>query len=91
MEYRITDMRCKEVINISDGQRLGYIYDVLFSTDTGKITAVILPGQSRMLGLLGREEDYMIPWESIKRISQDVVLVDVKQYVREKRKKSGWL
>lgn len=86
MNYRITDMRCKEVINISDGERMGYIYDVMFSAETGRITAVILPGRSRLMGLMGREEDTVIPWECIKRVSSDIVLVDVKDNLNKIQK-----
>lgn len=77
MNSRISDMRCKEVINIATGDRMGYIYDIVFSVETGKITAVVLPGESRFCGLFGKEEDTVIPWECVKRVSSDVVLVDV--------------
>ena len=89
LNYRISDMRSKEVINITDGERLGVIYDVLFSAETGRITAVILPGGSKLLGLLGRDEDVMIPWENIRRVSNDVVLVEVetKKYLKNNLKR----
>ena len=76
MECRISDMRSKEVINITDGDRLGYIYDIMFSAETGKITAVILPGHSRILGLFGHESDIIIPWSSVRKVSSDVILVE---------------
>ena len=91
MEQRISDMRCKEVISITDGKRLGYVFDVLFSVENGRMTSVILPGKSKLFGLLGREDDYRIPWECIRHISEDIVLVEVKQYIREKRKSRFWI
>ena len=76
MDYRITDMRSKEVINITDGARMGFIYDVLFSAETGKITAVILPG-GKMFSIFGKDNDVIIPWDCIRRVSNDVVLVEI--------------
>ena len=76
MDFRITDMRSKEVINITNGERMGYIYDVMFSVETGRITAVILPGESRMFGLLGHSDDVIIPWDKIRKVSDDMVLVE---------------
>ena len=33
-------------------------------------------GDCRFLGLFGREDDYVIPWLCIKRIGDDLILVD---------------
>ena len=40
------------------------------------MTALIVPGPCRFLGLFGREDDYVIPWLCIKRIGDDLILVD---------------
>ena len=40
---RICDLREKEVINICDGERLGFVEDVEFDLCTGKITHIIAP------------------------------------------------
>lgn len=73
---RIFDFRHKEVINISDGKRLGFIEDVEIDTDSGKITSVIIPISGKVLGVFGKETEYIISWESIKKIGHDIVLVD---------------
>lgn len=75
MECRIADMRCKEVINIRDGYRLGYVGDVEVDTVTGRLVAIVVPGPCRFW-IFGREEDYVIPWPSIKKIGEDIILVD---------------
>ena len=76
MDFRITDMRSKEVINITNGERMGYIYDIMFSVDTGCITAIILPGESKMFGIFGNSEDVIIPWDRVKKVSNDMILVE---------------
>ncbi|QUG85313.1 YlmC/YmxH family sporulation protein [Bacillus nitratireducens] len=74
---RISEFQMKDVVNISDGKRLGNIGDIDFDIDTGKIRAVIISKQTRMLGLFGKEVEFVIPWEKIMKIGEDVILVRV--------------
>ena len=76
MDQRFTDLRCKEVINISDGCRLGYVGDLDLRIPEGEITALIVPGPLKFFGLFGRGEEYYIPWRCIKRIGDDVILIE---------------
>ena len=76
MHCRVVDLRCKEVINICDGCRLGYVCDVEIDLVCGKVIAIIVPGPCRFFGLFGREEDYVIPWEAIRRFGDDIILID---------------
>ena len=74
MQCRIRDLRCKEVINISDGCRLGTVADV--RVPEGQVCAVIVYGPCRFFGLFGRGEEFYIPWDCIARIGDDIILVD---------------
>jgi len=74
---RYTSFRCKEVINVADGSRLGYVNDLEIDAECGKILALVVPGPCRFLGLFGREDDYVIPWPCIRRIGEDIILVDI--------------
>ena len=86
MRCRITELRCKEVINVCDGMRLGFVYDAAIDQLTGKVAAIIVPGPCRYFGLFGREDDYVIPWECIRRIGDDIILIEVSgEHRREKR------
>ena len=76
MEVRLTELRYREVINISDGTRLGFVNDAILDLTSGRILALIVPGPARFFGLFGRESDYILPWESIARIGGDIVLID---------------
>jgi YlmC/YmxH family sporulation protein len=74
---RLSDLRCKEVINECTCKRLGNIDDIEFDEKCGQICAVIIPGQNRYFGLFGKEEEYVIPYRCIKQIGPDIVLVEV--------------
>lgn len=73
---RFTELRCKEVINICDGCRLGYVGDLDLRVPEGEIIAIIVPGPLKLFGLLGRGEEYYIPWHDIRRIGDDVILIE---------------
>ncbi len=73
-----SDFRQKEVININDGKRLGCIIDMEFNLCEGRITAIVVPGTSGWFGFLKGCDDIVIPWEKIKKIGDDVILVDIR-------------
>ncbi len=76
METRIAELRYKEVINVETGSRYGYVEDVQFDTDSGRVSALIIPGRLRLFGLLGRREDVVIPWQAVRRLGEDLILVE---------------
>lgn len=83
-------LRCKEVIDIHTGRRLGYVCDAELDEKEGRLLSLITPGRARWLGLLGREDDYILPWPCIVRIGADLILVDAKdELCRRKRRRQG--
>ena len=76
MECRIREIRNKEVVNICDGCRLGFVGDLEIRMPEGTVCALIVPGPFRFFGLWGRGEDYYIPWDCIQRIGDDIILID---------------
>ena len=77
MGTRVTELRCKEVINITDGQRLGFVSDVEVQLPEGKVLALVVPGPCRFFGLFGRKDDFVIPWNCIRQIGDDIILVEI--------------
>jgi YlmC/YmxH family sporulation protein len=71
------DFSHKEVININDGKRLGYVQDVCANLGDGRITSIIVPGNKKLLNIFSKGEDIVIEWEKIKCIGDDVILVDI--------------
>ena len=78
MGIRVTELSCKEVSCVADGRRLGFVSDVELEAPEGRVLAVLVPGPCRYFGVVGRHEDYVIPWRCIKRIGPDIILVDIK-------------
>lgn len=89
MGCRTEDLRYKEVIDIRDGTRYGYVGDVELDTATGQISALVVYGRLRLFGLLGREEDTVFPWTAVKRFGEDIILVDMGGRTRQQDPRSG--
>ena len=76
MIARITDMHDKEVINISDGTRLGYVDDLEVDTCSAQLTALVISGRNRLFGILGREPDIVVQWKDIEVVGEETILVN---------------
>ena len=76
MECRVSELRYKEIINVSDGSRYGWVGDVEVDLESGQFRALVVPGRLRLFGLLGREEDRVFPWEAVRRFGADTILVE---------------
>ncbi|GAE90615.1 YlmC/YmxH family sporulation protein [Acetivibrio straminisolvens] len=74
---RTSDFREKEVINIKDGRRLGFVGDVEINLQSGRIEAIVIPSGGRLLGFIGKDNECVIPWEKIKKIGEDIILVEM--------------
>lgn len=66
----------KDVIRLQTGENLGKIDDLIFDSDTAQLHAVVLRGRGHLFGLLGSDEDLEIPWQDIKTIGADVIMVE---------------
>ena len=92
MGMRVTDLSCKEVVCICDGARLGYVSDVEVEVPEGQVKAIVVPGKCRWFGLIGHTEDYVIPWNAIRRVGDDIILVECRvNECRCPRPKPHWL
>lgn len=80
---RICDLRQKEVINVKDCKRLGFVGDVDFDIYTGTLLAIIVPGPGCLWGFLGPEKEYVIPFCDICQIGTDIILVELKDKKKE--------
>ena len=54
MICRMAQLQYKEVIDITDGTRYGFVGDVELNSDRGSIEGIVVRGRPRLLGLLGR-------------------------------------
>lgn len=92
MGLTLRDIHAKDVIQMKTGENLGRIDDFVFDESTAQVESVILRGRIRLFGLLGRDEDLVIPWKALKSIGTDVIMVDADvPPAAAPRRFRGWL
>ena len=62
MNCRFTDLRHKEVISACDGTRIGFIDDVIVDTKCATVVSIVIFGRPGFFSLVGKCQDYIIPW-----------------------------
>ncbi|HOV80598.1 MAG TPA: YlmC/YmxH family sporulation protein [Bacillota bacterium] len=78
MQFRISDLGMRDVVNIVDGSKLGPVKDVYIDPENGKIISLVLSsGKRRFFGLLSAGGDVVVPWEKIRKIGVHTLLVEV--------------
>lgn len=75
---RISETKVKEVINIANGEKLGYIYDFEIDLDKGKIVAMIMSGNPKGLNFFSKSNDIIINWDEIVKVGIDTILISFK-------------
>ena len=77
MSTKGMDFKHKEVININNGKKLGFVQDVCANLDNGTITSIIVPGDNKFLSIISSNNDIEIPWKNVKCVGEETILVDL--------------
>lgn len=81
--FSIQNMKTMEVIDVSSGARIGYIKDFKIDCDNHKIISIILPPST--ISWFGKSNDIEIPWEKVKKVGIDIILVDGSDYMENSK------
>lgn len=72
----LSELQKKEIINISDGKKIGMIIDVIVSSQ-GKIDSLIL--EEKRFNKRFSKGEIKVNWEQIVKIGDDIILIDTKK------------
>ena len=73
---RLSDLQNKSIINLVDGKNLGNIIDVNIN-DNGSINGLIVEKRRFLISFFSGKKDLIVKWDSIKKIGEDVILVNL--------------
>ena len=78
---RLKELAGKNVINLYDGMRLGILFEphIAFDPATGHIFQLFLGGRSGFTGTWSEKNSFPIPWNTIEKIGQEVVIVHLEK------------
>lgn len=77
METSFLDLRCKEVVNLSDGRRLGHIIDIAISVANACVIGILVPGEQSFWNILRPCDPIFIPWNQVAKIGEDTIFVEL--------------
>jgi len=87
---RLSEIGGQEIINLYDGGRLGVVADVdlLIDDKTGSIEALLIPNSRSIFSFLADRDYIEVPWESVKKIGQDTLIVELDE--KNNKRKLGY-
>ncbi|MEW6661185.1 MAG: YlmC/YmxH family sporulation protein [Bacillota bacterium] len=85
---KLSELIGKEIVNIYDGARLGTIgdSDLIIDSASGIVDAIIIPGKNGLSRLFANRGQMIIPWESVKKIGDEVIIVEMDRNNKRQRK-----
>lgn len=78
---RYKEISGKEIVNVIHGTRLGILgqTDLEINERTGQIEAFIIPNY-KWFGLMKEGEETKIRWSAIKKIGEDMIIVETDNF-----------
>jgi YlmC/YmxH family sporulation protein len=69
----------KEIINLSNGEKFGYVGDseLVIDEETGKIKGLIININKGQFSLFSDKDQCEIPWECIKKIGPEMLIIEM--------------
>lgn len=74
--FKVSELNKKDIVNLTDGAKLGAVKDIHIDPITGKVIAFVL-NNPRRFKLLSSGRDVLVPWSNIKKLGLDTVLVEL--------------
>lgn len=78
---RLSQMAGKEIVNISDGTRLGVVgqSDMTIDLKSGEIFSITMPRRPNMLNVWTGSQELVVPWDAVKKVGSEVIVVELDQ------------
>lgn len=75
---RLSELGDREIIDVTTGSRHGDLADaeLLFDEKNGKIKSILVPSSRSRMGFMGGQELQEIPWHNIRKIGEDIIIVE---------------
>ena len=74
---RLSDLQNKYIVNVNDGKNIGNIIDVKINEENGSIMSLVIEPNKNFFSFNKEKLDTEIKWNSIEKIGEDVILVNI--------------
>ncbi len=76
---RLSSFSKKEIVNVKDGRRLGFLSDAEVDLLTGRVEAIVISVPAKILPMGSNCRELVIPYDKIKKIGEDIILVNIEE------------
>ena len=76
---RLSAFTKKEVVNLPDGRRLGFLSDAEVDLETGELTSIAVSVPAKLLATGAKGTELVIPFNKIKKVGEDIIFVDIEE------------
>ena len=73
---KLSELQKKDIVNVNNGKRIGSIIDININSE-GVMDEIIIEKSSFIFSMFSNKNELSIKWEQIKKIGEDVILVDI--------------
>ncbi len=77
---RLSDLQKKDVINVSDGKKIGNIIDINIDDNDGKIESMVVETNRFIANFFSNREEFSVKWSQIQKIGEDVILIKTENF-----------
>ena len=76
------ELQSKDVINVVDGTKMGRIANMEIDITTGKIAAIIVQSNTRLVNFFTGGNNIVIPWNQIVKIGGEGIIVNYSNFLK---------
>lgn len=74
---RLSDLQKKDVVNVTDGSKIGKIIDIKID-EKGNMEGLVVEKNKFLVSMFSSSGEIEIKWNQIEKIGEDVILVSIK-------------
>jgi len=74
---KLSELQKKDIVSIKDGKKIGKIVDVEFDVKSGYMIHFVIEKAHYFKSLFSTTEELTIKFTQIKKMGEDVILIDI--------------
>ena len=74
---KLSELQRKDIVSLKDGKKIGKIIDVEFDTKSGYMIHFVIEKAHFVRNLFSNTEEITIKFSQIKKMGEDVILIDI--------------
>ena len=74
----LSELQTKDVVNLSDGNKVGKIKDIDIDIETGSVDNIVVLTVSKFRSFFSGSASVVIPWERVVKFGGEVIIVNLK-------------